>query len=48
MEIPIIKQELAGALSALGKLVSRKSLIKAYQGIEIEGKRTISTSEPAT
>lgn len=38
MEIPIIKQELAGALSALGKLVSRKSLIKAYQGIEIEGK----------
>ena len=38
MEIPVIKTELAGALSALGKLVSRTSLIKAYQGIQIEGK----------
>ena len=38
MQIPVIKNELAGALSALGKLVSRTSLIKAYQGIEIEGK----------
>ena len=38
MEIPINKNELASALLALGKLVSRKSLIKAYQGIEIEGK----------
>ena len=38
MKIPVIKTELASALTALGKLVSRTSLIKAYQGIEIEGK----------
>ena len=38
MQIPVIKTELASALTALGKLVSRTSLIKAYQGIEIEGK----------
>ena len=38
MQIPVNKNSLAGALSALGKLVSRTSLIKAYQGIEIEGK----------
>ena len=38
MQIPVIKTVLASALSALGKLVSRTSLIKAYQGIEIEGK----------
>ena len=38
MEILVIKNELASALTALGKLVSRTSLIKAYQGIEIEGK----------
>ncbi len=38
MEIPVNKNSLAGALSALGKLVSRTSLIKTYQGIEIEGK----------
>ena len=38
MEIPVNKNSLAGALTALGKLVSRTSLIKAYQGIEIEGK----------
>ncbi len=38
MKIPVIKTELASALPALGKLVSRTSLIKAYQGIEIEGK----------
>ena len=37
MEIPVIKNSLASALTALGKLVSRTSLIKAYQGIEIEG-----------
>ena len=37
MEITINKTELAGALAALGKLVSRTSLRKAYQGIEIEG-----------
>ena len=38
MEIPVNKNTLASALTALGKLVSRTSLIKAYQGIEIEGK----------
>ena len=38
MQIPVIKNELASALPALGKLVSRTSLIKTYQGIEIEGK----------
>ena len=38
MQIPINKNSLAGALLALGKLVSRTSLIKTYQGIEIEGK----------
>ena len=38
MEIPVNKISLASALTALGKLVSRTSLIKAYQGIEIEGK----------
>ena len=38
MQIPINKNSLASALPALGKLVSRTSLIKAYQGIEIEGK----------
>ena len=38
MEIHLNKTELASALMALGKLVSRTSLIKAYQGIEIEGK----------
>ena len=38
MEITINKNELAGALSALGKLVTRTSLIKMYQAIQIEGK----------
>ena len=38
MQIPVNKNTLAGALTALGKLVSRTSLIKAYQGIQIEGK----------
>ena len=37
MEISLNKTELAGALAALGKLVSRTSLIKAYQAIQIEG-----------
>ena len=37
MQIPINKNVIIGALPALGKLVSRTSLIKAYQGIEIEG-----------
>ena len=38
MQIPVNKNSLASAVTALGKLVSRTSLIKAYQGIEIEGK----------
>jgi len=38
MEIVLNKTELAGALPALGKLVSRTSLIRAYQAIQIEGK----------
>ena len=41
MEIPVNKNSLASALTALGKLVSRTSLIKAYQGIEIEGKSNL-------
>ena len=38
MQIPINKNSLAGALLALGKLVSRTSLVKAYQAIQIEGR----------
>jgi len=38
MQITLNKNELAGALIALGKLVSRTSLIQTYRGIEIEGK----------
>lgn len=38
MTINLNKTELAGALPALGKLVSRTSLIKAYQAIQIEGR----------
>ena len=38
MEIKINKNELASALTALGKLVSRTSLIKMYQAIQIEGR----------
>ena len=38
MQIPVSKNSLASALTALGKLVSRTSLIKMYQAIQIEGK----------
>ena len=38
MEITLNKTELAGALPALGKLVSRTSLIKMFQAIQIEGR----------
>ena len=38
MQLTLNKTELAGALPALGKLVSRTSLIKAYQAIQIEGR----------
>ena len=38
MKINLNKSEIAGALAALGKLVSRTSLIKAYQAIQIEGR----------
>ena len=37
MQLKLNKTELAGALAALGKLVSRTSLIKMYQGVEIKG-----------
>ena len=38
MQITINKTELAGALTALGKLVSRTSIIKTFQAVQIEGK----------
>ena len=38
MELTLNKNELAGALAALGKLVSRTALINAYQAIQIEGR----------
>ena len=38
MRITINKNELAGVLAALGKLVSRASLIQTYQAVQIEGK----------
>ena len=38
MQLTLNKSELAGALAALGKLVSRTSLIKAYRAIQIEGR----------
>jgi hypothetical protein len=38
MELTLNKNELAGALPALGKLVSRTSLTKMCQAIQIEGK----------
>ena len=38
MKIPVNKNLLASALTALGKLVSRTSLIKMYQAIQIEGR----------
>ena len=38
MELTLNKTGLAGALAALGKLVTRTSLIKAYQAIQIEGR----------
>ena len=38
MLLTLNKTELAGALAALGKLVSRTSLIKTYQAIQIEGR----------
>ena len=38
MQIPVNKNSLASALTALGKLVSRTSLVRTYQAIQIEGK----------
>jgi len=38
MEIKVSKNELAGALSALGKLVSRTSPVEALRSVEIVGK----------
>ena len=38
MQINLNKTELAGALTALGKLVTRTSIIKTFQAVQIEGK----------
>ena len=38
MKITLNKTELAGALAALGKLISRRSIVKTYQAIQIEGR----------
>ena len=51
MRIEVSKNELAGALSALGKLVSRTSPVEAFRSVEIVGKenqitlRTANTDE---
>lgn len=50
----ISKNELAGALSALGKLVCRTSPVEAYRSLRIEGKenkisfQTVSVDEAVT
>ena len=38
MELTLNKTELAGAIAALGKLVTRTSIIKTFQAVQIEGK----------
>ena len=38
MQLTLNKSELVGALPALGKLVSRTSLVKMFQAIQIEGR----------
>ena len=38
MQIEVLKNELAGALSALGKLVCRTSPVEVYRSLRIEGK----------
>ena len=38
MQIEVLKNELAGALSALGKLVCRTSPVDVYRSLRIEGK----------
>ena len=38
MQLTLNKTELAGALAALGKLVSRTSLVKMFQTVQIEGR----------
>ena len=38
MQINLNKTELTGALAALGKLVTRTSIIKTFQAVQIEGK----------
>ena len=38
MQLTLNKTELTGALNALGKLVTRTSIIKTYQAVQIEGK----------
>ena len=54
MNVEISKSELAGALSALGKLVCRTSPVEAYRSLRIEGKeneitfQTVSVDEAVT
>ena len=38
MQIEVLKNELAGALSALGKLVCRTAPVELYRSLRIEGK----------
>ena len=38
MQIEVSKSELAGALSALGKLICRTSPVEVYRSLRIEGK----------
>ena len=38
MKIELLKSELAGAFSALGKLVCRTAAVEVYRSLRIEGK----------
>ena len=46
MQIEVSKNELAGALSALGKLVVRTSPVELFRSLLIEGKAIPSLSRP--
>ena len=48
MYVEISKNELAGALSALGKLVCRTSPVEAYRSLRIEGKENKITFQTAS
>ena len=43
MHVEVLKNELAGALSALKKLVCRKAPVELYRSLRIEGKDGIYT-----